>query len=73
MESELSQAKARLLQAGEQSRKAQCDIWRQHVSIVKRANVLFGRCKTDTERRVMMGDMQTQAQDFEEAIASQCR
>lgn len=71
--SELQQGQERLARTQDMPKREMCAVWRQHLDLVKRAGNVYRRCKTDTERRVMSGDMDTQAQDFSEAIASTCK
>ncbi len=73
VESELSLGQARLAKLTDASRKEQCSVWRQHVDMARKAAATFRRCKTDTERRVMSADMDTQVNDFSAAIASTCK
>jgi hypothetical protein len=73
VESELSLGQARLAKLTDATRKEQCTVWRQHVDMARKAGATFRRCKTDTERRVMAADMDTQVNDFTTAIASTCK
>ncbi|MCP8938834.1 hypothetical protein NK718_09935 [Alsobacter sp. SYSU M60028] len=73
LDSEAKLGQDRLARAQEAPRRELCEIWRRHVEFAKRAGATYRRCKTDTERRVLSGDMDTQVQDFQAAIASQCK
>jgi hypothetical protein len=50
-----------------------CDAWREHVRAARSANAIYGRCLTDTDRRVKTAETAATAQDFEQAIAGSCK
>jgi hypothetical protein len=72
-DSELSLAQTRLVKAQEGSRQDQCDAWREQIATFRKASATYKRCKTDTERRVLSAQMDSQVNDFQSAIAQVCK
>lgn len=73
MDSELSTAQAKLVKAQDGSRQEQCTVWREQISTFKKASTLYKRCKTDTDRRVLSGQMDSQVNDFQSALDQMCK
>lgn len=73
MDSELSTAQAKLVKAQDGSRQEQCNVWREQIATFKKASTLYKRCKTDTERRVLSGQMDSQVNDFTSALNQMCK
>jgi hypothetical protein len=73
MDSELSLAQTKLVKAQDGSRQEQCNVWREQIATFKKASALYKRCKTDTERRVMSGQMDSQVNDFTSALNQMCK
>ncbi|WP_293855606.1 hypothetical protein [uncultured Alsobacter sp.] len=73
MDSELSTAQAKLVKAQDSSRQEQCAVWREQITTFKKASALYKRCKTDTDRRVMSGQMDSQVNDFQSALTQMCK
>lgn len=73
LESELSQAQAKLVKAQDGSRADQCTTWREQIAVFKKASATYRRCKTGTDRRVMSAQMDSQALDFQSAIDQMCK
>ncbi len=73
LDSELSQAQAKLVKAQDSSRSEQCGVWREQIGAFKKAAATYRRCKTGTDRRVMSAQMDSQALDFQSAIDQMCK
>jgi hypothetical protein len=73
LESELSQAQAKLVKAQDGSRADQCTTWREQIVAFKKAAATYRRCKTGTDRRVLSAQMDSQALDFQSAIDQMCK
>jgi multidrug resistance efflux pump len=73
LESELSQAQAKLVKAQDGSRTDQCTTWREQIVAFKKAAATYRRCKTGTDRRVLSAQMDSQALDFQSAIDQMCK
>ena len=73
LESDLSQAQAKLVKAQDATRTEQCAVWREQISTFKKASATYRRCKTGTDRRVLSAQMDSQALDFQNAIDQTCK
>ena len=73
LDSELSTAQAKLVKAQDGSRQVQCTVWREQIATFKKASALYKRCKTDTDRRVLSGQMDSQVNDFQSALDQMCK
>lgn len=73
LDSELSTAQAKLVKAQDASRQEQCAMWREQIATFKKASALYKRCKTDTDRRVLSGQMDSQVNDFTSALNQMCK
>jgi hypothetical protein len=63
----------RLAALADASQAKLCDAWREHVRAAKSANAIYGRCLTDTDKRVKTAETASTAADFEQAIAGSCK
>ena len=48
-------------------------MWREQIATFKKASALYKRCKTDTDRRVLSGQMDSQVNDFTSALNQMCK
>ncbi len=73
LDTELSEAQARLVKAQDGSRSDQCAAWREQIGTFRKAAATYRRCKTGTDRRVLAAQMDSQVLDFQSAIDQICK
>ncbi|MHB2167265.1 hypothetical protein [Alsobacter sp. R-9] len=72
-QSDLRQAEQALSGAANAPKDQLCKVWRDQIAVFKKSAATYRRCKTDTERRVLSAQMDSQALDFQSAVDQLCK